>query len=154
MLEKRRWRAIAETQTGRPHPDGVARPNLHVVAFRTMAMRWSNGPLELVDEIRGSPGATGNVVTHVQHSRRTRRGRQQRVERRDAPRFGRRQVEPCADVLEPRLADPPDARLQCFQGRQQEMPALASFTSAMCNVRVVEAPTFSTIPCGRRRAEQ
>src|SRR5262249_51380073 len=57
------------------------------------------------------------------------------------------------DVLEPRLADPSDARLQRFQRGEEQMPAFARLASGMGDVRVVQVTALATVPgrCGRAK---
>src|SRR4051812_5577928 len=104
--------------------------------MRTMCVRRPDGTLELRDELVRAFALTGDVVTDVQHARRARRGREQRVEGRHTPGIGRRNVESSADVVETRLTDPTDTRLQRLQRGQQQVALLSLFSSADRNVRV------------------
>src|SRR5215467_4665799 len=88
------------------------RVDLDVIAARAMRVRWPNLLLEAIAQLGGALRSARDVVTDVQHARWTRRRREQRVECCDAPRVGRRHVEAQTHILETRLADPADARLE------------------------------------------
>ena len=88
------------------------------------------------------------------HARRARRRRQQRVERRNAPRVRRRNVQTRAHVVEARLADPADARLQRLQRRQEQVPLLARLAPAGRGMRVASISARSAVPRRAGRSEQ
>ena len=92
-------------------------------------------------QIRSAPGQpAGDVVADVGDDRRPRLRRVQRVERRDAVRLGRRDGQPLRDVVERRLADPADPRLDRVEGRQQLVAPGAG-----------RVPALRGVPVGARR---
>jgi len=56
-------------------------------------------------------------------------------------------VEPRAHVVQPALADPPDARLQCLERGQEQVPARARLAPAeRRRVRIARAPALAAVP--------
>ena len=124
--------APAPARTGRgtaTHPAGVA------VSHMRPRQGTAPGTCRCADggrDARGAQSARRRRGTCRRCRRRRGRraaaaaSREQRVERGDAPRVGRRHVEPLAHVAEAAFADPADARLQRLERRQQQVtPARA-----------------------------
>ena len=109
--DHRRRRAVAQPEARAAQPGRAAVPD-------RLAGR-PDGPRQVrADRLRAGQPA-GDVVADVGDDRRPRRRREQRVERGHAVRLGRGDGQPPADVVERRLADPADPRLDGVEGRQQ-----------------------------------
>ena len=88
----------------------------------------------------------GDVVADVGHDRRPRVRREEGVEGRDAVRLGRRDGQPLADVVEGRLADPADPRLDGVEGRQELRASGAGRVAAARGVAVDRADRAARRP--------
>ena len=146
LREQRRGGGVAEAEAGRMHPRRRVAIERDVVAARCARDRVAARLLNRRGQLAPAAVATGDVVTDMQHAPRTGGSRQQPIERCDAPRIRRRHAEPFADVDESAFADPPDARLQRLQRREQPVPLLADCASTVRDVRVAQAPALATVP--------
>ena len=112
--EHRRRRPLAEPEARRPEPGRAGR--------RRRRAGRPERPLEVGRRRPPRPAsAARDVVADVGDDRRPRRRREQRVERGDAVGLGRRHRQAAADVVQRRLADPADPRLDRVEGRDQQV---------------------------------
>ena len=81
--------------------------------------------LEPGAEWSGTTGEAGDVVADVDDAGRSWLEREQGVEAGHAVRLGGRHAQAAADLVEGRLADPADARLDGVERRQQEVAPVA-----------------------------
>ena len=102
----------------------VAEPQARAAQPRrpTVADRFPGRPegsFQVVADPLRTRQPAGDVVTDVGDDGRPRRRREERVERGHAIGLGRGHGQPAADVVERRLADPADPRLDRVECRQQ-----------------------------------
>jgi hypothetical protein len=127
-----------------------------MIPGRPVRMRRPHSTFKFANELHRALAAARDVVADVKHAPRARCRREQRVKCRDAPRVRRRNVETHADVIQPGLADPANARLQRLQRGQQQVTLFARFASANRYVRVAVLPlaSITAIPARARRPKQ
>ena len=129
------------------HPGGFLAVERDVIAGGFVRDRGPRLALETRAQAGGALRAAGNVVADMHHAPRPRRRREHRVERRDAPRLGRRHAEPRANVLKSTFGDESDAGLQRLKRREQQVPPLTRGAAAeLGGVRVARASPIAAIP--------
>ena len=114
---ERRRRLLAEAKAG------ASQPGRRAVGLRR-ARRTEPG-LQLFAYAIGAAGQAGDVVAHMDDARRPRLEREQGVEAGHTVGLGGRHAQSAADLVERRLADPADPRLDGVERRQQEVAPIA-----------------------------
>ena len=85
---------------------------------------------QILADAAGAAGEAGDVVAHVDDARWPWLEREQGVEAGHAVGLGGRHAQSAADLVERRLADPADPRLDGVERRQQEVAPIARRVAA------------------------
>jgi len=89
----------------------------------------------------------------MRHYRGLGRQRKKSVEAGDAISFGRRDIEPLANIVERLRTDPAKAILHCVQRRQQEVPAGAQVVATAGSVTAMFRESHAAYPTRIGRSE-
>ncbi len=143
--DHRRRRPLAQAEAGRSKPCRLS------VAARRPGR--PDGPFQVGAQLVRSGQPTGEVVADVGDDRRPGRGGEQGVERGDAPRLGRWDRQPPRDVVQRRLADPADPRLDGVEDRKQQVAARPGLVAAPVDMTVRARIAWAAAPAALRQAE-